>query len=95
VSETPKKKGWNPSWQKKGPAIARGSMYKPMLHPSAQQSDIINDVASNPDHLVVIARAGSGKTSTIVEAMRKVPQGKTILYVIFASRIAQFKGSRR
>jgi DNA helicase-2/ATP-dependent DNA helicase PcrA len=86
VSEGSAKKKWNPSWGKKGPIVARGSMYRPLTNPSAQQSAIINDVASNPDHLVCIARAGCGKTSTIVEALRHVPQGKSIMYVVFNSR---------
>ena len=56
--------------------------------PSAQQQAIYTDVAQGRGHTVVLARAGTGKTTTILEAMRHVPQGKTTLVVAFNKAIA-------
>jgi superfamily I DNA/RNA helicase len=89
VDSSAQKRKWNPNWAKKSPAVARGSLYKPILAPSAQQIAICDDVAHKPDALIVQALAGTGKTATIVEAMRGVVRGKTILYVIFANRNAR------
>ena len=43
---------------------------------SAYQLAIFREVAEGKGHTVVRARAGSGKTSTIMEAMKHVPAGK-------------------
>jgi len=52
------------------------------------QKDIFRDIAKATDHTVVIARAGSGKTSTIVEGFRYLPKGKKTLMVAFNKSIA-------
>lgn len=52
------------------------------------QKDIFRDIAQKTDHTVVIARAGSGKTSTIIEGFRYVPKGKKCLMVAFNKSIA-------
>lgn len=83
------KKRWNPAWGNKKPAVERGSQYKPILAPSEQQKAIFRDVCEDPSALIVQAFAGTGKTATIVEAMRGIPLGKSILYVIFANRNAR------
>ena len=89
ATRTGKRSGWNPNW-KKAPPVERGSAYKPIVNPSAEQRAIFMHVASSPNHLVVQALAGTGKTATIVEAMCKyVPPGKSMLYVIFANRNAR------
>lgn len=54
---------------------------------SAYQLAIFREVAEGHGHTVVIARAGSGKTSTIVEAFRHVPRGKTTLVCAFNKEI--------
>ena len=55
---------------------------------SELQKDIFRDINKSIDHTVVIARAGSGKTSTIVEGFRYLPKGKKTLMVAFNKSIA-------
>jgi len=55
---------------------------------SPLQKDIFRDIAKGLGHTVVIARAGSGKTSTIVEGFRYLPRGKKTLMVAFNKSIA-------
>lgn len=52
------------------------------------QKDIFRDVAKGTGHTVVIARAGSGKTSTIVESFKYLPKGNKALMVAFNKSIA-------
>ena len=52
------------------------------------QKEIFRDIANGVGHTVVIARAGSGKTSTIVEGFRYIPRGKKTLMVAFNKAIA-------
>lgn len=56
---------------------------------SAYQKDIFKDISKGNDHTVVIARAGSGKTSTIVEGFKYLPRGKKTLMVAFNKSIAE------
>jgi len=53
------------------------------------QKDIFRDIARGTGHTVVIARAGSGKTSTIVEGFKYLPKGKKTLMVAFNKAIAE------
>lgn len=53
------------------------------------QKNIFRDIAKATDHTVVIARAGSGKTSTIVEGFKYLPRGKKTLMVAFNKSIAE------
>lgn len=55
---------------------------------SKYQKDIFRDIANGTGHTVVIARAGSGKTSTIVEGFKYIPRGKKTLMVAFNKAIA-------
>lgn len=55
---------------------------------SEYQKAIFKDIATATDHTVVIARAGTGKTSTIVEGFRYLPKGKKTLMVAFNKAIA-------
>jgi superfamily I DNA/RNA helicase len=52
------------------------------------QKAIFRDIAKNNDHTVVVARAGSGKTSTIVQGFKYIPKGKKTLMVAFNKSIA-------
>lgn len=52
------------------------------------QKAIFRDINKNTDHTVVVARAGSGKTSTIVEGFKYLPKGKKTLMVAFNKSIA-------
>lgn len=55
---------------------------------SPLQKAIFKDIAVGTGHTVVIARAGSGKTSTIVEGFKYLPKGKKTLMVAFNKAIA-------
>lgn len=55
---------------------------------SRYQSNIFEDVARGTGHTVVIARAGSGKTTTIVESFKYVPKRMKTLMVAFNKSIA-------
>jgi len=52
------------------------------------QKNIFRDIKYGTDHTVVIARAGSGKTSTIVEGFKYIPKGQKTLMVAFNKAIA-------
>lgn len=54
---------------------------------NVHQLAIFADVATGKDNLVVIARAGSGKTTTIVEAVYRVPPKLSILVAAFNKSI--------
>lgn len=59
---------------------------------SEQQESIFTFFTSTEDHLVVRARAGTGKTTTIVEAVLRwlaVNSGKTVVVCAFNTRIAE------
>ena len=56
---------------------------------SDYQRAIFADVAEGLGHTVVIARAGSGKTSTAMEALNHVPRGKSAIMVAFNKSIAK------
>lgn len=51
------------------------------------QRAIFDCMQSAEGHVVVIARAGTGKTTTILEAIKHVPPGKRILLCAFNARI--------
>jgi DNA helicase-2/ATP-dependent DNA helicase PcrA len=55
---------------------------------SAQQEAIFNWFATGTGHLVVRARAGTGKTTTIIEATNHAPENR-ILLAAFNKKIAQ------
>jgi DNA helicase-2/ATP-dependent DNA helicase PcrA len=55
---------------------------------SIYQRAFFADVAEGKGHVLVRARAGTGKTTTIVEALRHVPTGSSALLVAFNKAIA-------
>lgn len=61
---------------------------------SEYQRAIFDDVATGDGNTVVVARAGTGKTTTIVEALKHVPAGETCLLVAFNKSIARELGER-
>lgn len=63
--------------------------HNPQREWSSLQKDIFRDIAKGIGHTVVIARAGSGKTSTIVEGFKYIPKGKKTLMVAFNKSIAE------
>lgn len=62
---------------------------KPFVE-SSYQAAICNDAETGSDHVVVRARAGSGKTETIVRAIRRIPERHmgSVLLAAFNSKIA-------
>lgn len=63
-------------------------MQNPKREWSRYQKAIFEDVARGTGHTVVIARAGSGKTTTIVEAFKYIPKKMKTLMVAFNKSIA-------
>ena len=61
---------------------------------STYQEAIFREVSSGHGHLAVRARAGTGKTTTIVEALSHIPTGKSALLVAFNKSIATELGAR-
>lgn len=55
---------------------------------SVKQLAVFEDVANGEGHTMVDAVAGSGKTTTILEAMKSVPEGCSVLFVAFNKSIA-------
>lgn len=56
---------------------------------SHYQEAIYEEVAEGEGHLVVLAYAGSGKTSVIIESVNRVPRGKRVLLCAFNKRIQE------
>lgn len=54
-----------------------------------QQEQIFDFVSNGAGNAVVEAYAGTGKTTTIVEAVRRVPRGSKVLFVAFNKSIAE------
>lgn len=73
----------------KQPSTAHLHIAQPKRNWSKYQKDIFRDINSGKGHTVVIARAGSGKTSTIVEGFKYLPRGKKTLMVAFNKAIAE------
>lgn len=64
------------------------AIQKPFV-PSKYQQEYFDEI-SNPDGAKVIvleARAGSGKTTTLVESLKLIPAGKTVLFLAFNKSI--------
>src|SRR5271157_1123880 len=73
----------------KVPSTAHLHIASPKRNWSKYQKDIFRDIHAGLGHTVVIARAGSGKTSTIVEGFKYLPKGKKTLMVAFNKAIAE------
>ena len=61
---------------------------------STLHTPIFENIARGSGHLMVDAVAGSGKTTTLLEAMRYVPEGKSCLFLAFNKDIADELKSR-
>jgi DNA helicase II / ATP-dependent DNA helicase PcrA len=53
-----------------------------------QQEAVFEDVASGAGHTVVVARAGAAKTTTLIEAAKRLPVGTQALFLAFNKSIA-------
>lgn len=56
---------------------------------SPQQERIFKETAEGTEHVVVDAKAGSGKTTTLIESIKHIPAGKSWLLVAFNKRNAE------
>lgn len=58
------------------------------MEPSPYQAAIYTFIESGAGNAIVEAVAGSGKTTTLVEAIRRIPAGKTSIFLAFNRSIA-------
>ena len=56
---------------------------------SEYQKNIFRNIAKDTGHTLVIARAGSAKTTTLVEGAKYIPKGKKSLFVAFNKSIQE------
>ena len=56
---------------------------------SKYQKEIFINIAKGEGHLMVVARAGSAKSTTIVEGAKYIPKGKTSLFCAFNKSIQE------
>ncbi len=61
---------------------------------SSYQQAIFDAVANSNDSLIIEAVAGSGKTTTIVECVRRVPVDKRVVFLAFNKAIQQTLATR-
>jgi DNA helicase II / ATP-dependent DNA helicase PcrA len=59
------------------------------MKPSKYQQAVFNAVITTPSNIAVSATAGSGKTTTIVEAAKLIPYGKSAVFVAFGVSIVK------
>lgn len=69
------------------PAGATPSLFEDERVWSAYQQAIFEDAASGTGHTTVLARAGTGKTTTLVETVRRMPAGLRVLVLAFNASI--------
>lgn len=68
--------------------------HQPKLDWSIYQKNIFKDIAKGKGHTIVEARAGSAKSTSIVESFKYVPRGKKILGLAFNKIIQEELRSR-
>lgn len=61
---------------------------------SEYQKNVFKNIAKGDGHTIVIARAGSAKTSSLVEGSRYIPKGKKSLFCAFNKSIQEELKSR-
>ena len=66
---------------------------KPIIW-SQYQKDIFRDIAKGEGHTIIIARAGSSKTTVLVEGSKYIPKGKKSLFCAFNKHIQKELRSR-
>lgn len=67
---------------------------EPKRNWSEYQKEIFRNIANGYGHTVVIARAGSAKTSSLVEGSKYIPKGKKSLFCAFNKHIQEELKSR-
>ena len=61
---------------------------------SKLQQTIFDAVSSTNNNILIQARAGSGKTTTLVECARRLPVGKRVLFMAFNKSIVEELGNK-
>lgn len=69
------------------PEGSTGSLFADERVWSAYQQAIFDDAAQGKGNTTVLARAGTGKTTTLVEAVRRMPAGLRVLVLAFNKTI--------
>ena len=59
-----------------------------MLTPNKYQQEVFNFITTGKGHAVVEAVAGSGKTTTIVQALKLIPKTQSVIFLAFNKHIA-------
>jgi DNA helicase-2/ATP-dependent DNA helicase PcrA len=62
--------------------------------PNKYQQAVYDHIRNGQGNLIVEARAGSGKTSTIVQALQFLPKSRNVLFVAFNRHIAEELSAR-
>lgn len=62
---------------------------KPKLQPTKYQQAVYDFIRNGEGHAVVNAVAGSGKTTTLCEAVSRIPHGKSYVMLAFNKHIAE------
>ena len=90
-----RRSNYNSNWKKPAPPAKTGRVERVW---SVFQQKIFDWIEVNAKktntHLVVIARAGSGKTTTIVESLYHVPKGLNVVFCAFNKKIAEELSTR-
>jgi DNA helicase II / ATP-dependent DNA helicase PcrA len=61
-----------------------------MIHkPTEEQERIFNYIKNRPENILIRAFAGTGKTSTVVEAINYIPKDKSITFLAFNKHIQE------
>jgi DNA helicase-2/ATP-dependent DNA helicase PcrA len=58
-----------------------------MIKDTEEQIAIYNEVENSDTNIVIRARAGSGKTTTLVNLSKRLPKGKSITFLAFNKHI--------
>lgn len=80
------KKTYAPRAKARTPKVIKA--FKRLEKMSQYQEDICEGFANHDGNIIVRARAGTGKTSTIMEAIFRIPAGRKVLLAAFNKKIA-------
>lgn len=84
-TSAPAKKKWN-GYKKPAPIVR--IPHVPICNPSAQQVAIWDDMANGMGNTVILARAGTGKTTTYIEGLYRMSPTRSVMVFSFNTRIA-------
>lgn len=67
--------------------VAQSQTIKPTFKPSTYQQNVYDFITNGKGNAVIDAVAGSGKSTTIINALRLIPENKTVLFLAFNKSI--------